>query len=388
LRRWICCQIGAREYYSIPRALQGAGLLEHLITDAWVRPPNLLPRLPGLRRLGDRYHPNLHTAPVRGFTGGWVRFEAAHRLRKTDTWTRMLARNQWFQQRAIAHLRQYSAPTPPPILFSYSYGARELGQFARQQGWPFVLGQIDPGRKAEQRWQAFPQHYWEDWLEECQLADRIVVNSPWSAQWLEAEGIAPEKLVLIPLSYDQDDACATFQRQYPDRFHAERPLQVLFLGQAIARKGIHKLLQAARLLTEQPIHFTIVGAADPKLVAAHTQPNLHWQGAVPRSATPTYYQQADVFLFPTHSDGFGLTQLEAQSWKLPLITSRCCGAVVQEGVNGWVLPEVSAEAIAQTLLIGLHNPSLLAQYSAHSGIAPEFRLTHLQQELCRLSRSF
>lgn len=61
---------------------------------------------------------------------------------------------------------------------------------------------------------------------------------------------------------------------------------------------------------------------------------VRWIGSVPRSATAMYYQLADVFLFPTLSDGFGLTQLEAQAWKLPIITSKFCGEVVKDRVNG------------------------------------------------------
>lgn len=379
---WICCQLGAREHYSIPRALHSRGLLGHLVTDAWV-PPSF-PAIPGMQRLADRYHPELGTAGVKGFTADLLGFEALHRLRKTDAWRRILARNRWFQRRAIAHLQRYK-PSSPPILFSYSYAALDLARFAKQRRWPFVLGQIDPGRKAEQRWQPFPEGYWESWLEECQIADRIIVNSPWSAQWLEAEGIPSEKLVVLPLVLEPDEAAEGFHRQYPEQFSPNRPLRVLFLGQAIARKGIQELLHAARLLAEQPIQFTLVGAVDPALAAAHRAPNLHWVGAVPRSATATYYQQADVFLFPTHSDGFGLTQLEAQTWQLPVIASRYCGAVVQDQVNGLVLAEVSGEAIAQALLTCLHHPSLLSQFAARSGVAPQFRMAHLSQSLYHLS---
>ena len=33
---WICCQLGAREHYAIPRALYRLGMLDYLLTDAWV----------------------------------------------------------------------------------------------------------------------------------------------------------------------------------------------------------------------------------------------------------------------------------------------------------------------------------------------------------------
>lgn len=53
-----------------------------------------------------------------------------------------------------------------------------------------------------------------------------------------------------------------------------------------------------------------------------------------------------MFLFPTLSDGFGLTQLEALGHGLPVIASEFCGRVVESGRNGVVLPELTAEAVA------------------------------------------
>ena len=70
-----------------------------------------------------------------------------------------------------------------------------------------VLGQIDPG-PAEERivselclrngrpianWQRVPTSYWETWREECDLCDRIVVNSAWSRKALIERGCARGK---------------------------------------------------------------------------------------------------------------------------------------------------------------------------------------------------
>jgi len=389
--RWICCQLGAREHYSIPRALYGLGQLRSLVTDAWMLPGDWGGQLPGLRRLGDRFHPTLATAPVTAFTPALLRFEATHRVCQTPHWLRTVARNQWFQAHAGTALRHLAATDPRPhILFSYSYAGLQLGQIAQELGWPFVLGQIDPGVVDEQRWQAVPDAYWDDWRAECALATQILVNSPWSEESLVAEGVPPEKLRVVPLAYEPEGAIAqaqqTFQRQYPAVFSGDRPLRVLFLGQAIPRKGIKELLEAAELLQGQPVEFWIVGAASVELQAAYPNPVIRWLGAVPRSATHSYYQQADVFLFPTHSDGFGLTQLEAQAWNLPLITSRFCGSVVTEQGNGWVLPEVTPEAIAHILRHCLQFPACLTHAAAHTSHAPEFRLPHLQTTLQQLTQ--
>jgi glycosyltransferase involved in cell wall biosynthesis len=97
-------------------------------------------------------------------------------------------------------------------------------------------------------------------------------------------------------------------------------------------------------------------------------------GPVTRDRVGEVYSGADVFIFPTHSDGFGLTQLEAQAWRLPVIASRSCGDVVMDGDNGILLDAVTPEGIRGSLMHCLKNPSLLRKWSAGSGIAEEFRL--------------
>jgi glycosyltransferase involved in cell wall biosynthesis len=98
----------------------------------------------------------------------------------------------------------------------------------------------------------------------------------------------------------------------------------------------------------------------------------------------SYYRDADVFILPTLSDGFGLTQLEAQAWKLPVIASRYCGEVVRDGVNGVVLEEVSGVAIAEVIRGLLRQPEKLLGMSIRSGVEDRFSLTMLASSLRQL----
>ncbi|MDJ0674830.1 MAG: glycosyltransferase family 4 protein [Calothrix sp. MO_167.B42] len=394
---WLCCQIGAREHYAIPRALHQHRQLAHLITDAWVLPQsamNLLPKAV-LANLRERFHPGLTQASVCAFTGSLIAFELAQRLQKKSGWDRTIARNSWFQQQA---LRSLDAIAPqlnsPPTLFAYSYAALKLLRYAKKRGWRTILGQIDPGiveeklvleehakhPSYESNWQAAPSQYWTNWQEECCLADRIIVNSLWSSKALQQVGIPTNKIDIIPLAYQPPKQSCDFVRIYPSTFSTERPLRVLFLGQVILRKGIAALLEAVEILRNQPIEFWIVGSqgiAKPQ----QSHEKVRWIGGVPRSVTAKYYQLADVFLFPTLSDGFGLTQLEAQAWKLPILASRFCGQVVQDKVNGLILHEVTGEAIADALLLCFNNPRQLEIFSQQSTNTQNFSLLQLQHHL-------
>lgn len=367
ISNWICCQIGAREHYAIPRALHENGQLAHLITDAWVPPQSLLGVLPfsPTTALQERFHPALKQASIHAFNLSLINFEITQKLQKTSAWERMIARNYWFQKQAINNLKKLAPQLKTrPILFSYSYAALELFRFAKQQGWLTILGQIDPGPLEEEiviqeyqrspqyrgDWEPVPASYWQTWREECALADCIMVNSQWSRQLLEKAGINSDKIQVVPLVYTPPETAKNFSRTYPESFSQDRPLRVLFLGQVNLRKGIAAILEAVEKLEGYPIEFWIVGSQQIDIpLHLKTHPQIRWVGHVKRSETSQYYQQADVFLFPTLSDGFGLTQLEAQAWKLPIIASRCCGEVVVDGVNGWLLDEVSGEAIINCL---------------------------------------
>lgn len=394
--------MGAREHYAIPRALHQAGQLALSIADAWVLPNSVLNLLPTplLANLRDRFHPDLAGASVHANTCSLIRFELAQRIQKTSGWEQIIARNNWFQQQAVQLLDtltpQLSTANSPPILFAYSYAAQKILRYAKNRGWRTIMGQIDPALVEEQlvleeharhptyqsTWQPAPPQYWANWHSECSLADRIVVNSLWSSQALQQVGIPADKIDIIPLAYEPPLEAGDFVRTYPAVFSAERPLRVLFLGQIILRKGIVALMEAASLLRTQPIEFWLVGSSGiARPEAATIQGQLQWIGSVPRSATAKYYQQADVFLFPTLSDGFGLTQLEAQAWKLPVIASKFCGAVVEDRVNGLILQEVTGEAIADALLFCLNQPRQLEAFSRASANACSFSLSQLQHHL-------
>jgi glycosyltransferase involved in cell wall biosynthesis len=208
-----------------------------------------------------------------------------------------------------------------------------------------------------------------------------VVNSLWSQAALIAEGVPAAKIRVVPLGYNEPQAAAAFQREYPAAFTPSRPLRVLFLGQVNLRKGVGPLLDAIRLLRGEPIKFTFVGPIQLSIPSdLREDPNICWVGAVPHEDTARFYQEADVFLFPTFSDGFGLTQLEAQAWKLPIVATRFCGDVVEHGKNGWLLGEVTGCAIAASIRLCLAEPVRLRELSANSTRIERFGLARVGEQ--------
>jgi glycosyltransferase involved in cell wall biosynthesis len=396
---WICSQIGAREHYAIPRAIHKNQCLSYLITDAWVHPQSILAKLPSqtFKKLSDRFHDDLNISKIIHFTNSLINFEISQRLQPRNQWETMINRNLWFQRKVLQKLPEITPKlNNQPVFFSYSYAALDLLKYAKSQGWLTILGQIDPGPVEEKivleeqskysqdtsSWQPAPPEYWSSWQEECSLADQIIVNSTWSSRALQQVGISANKINVVPLAYEFPQSAQNFIRTYPQSFSSDRPLRVLFLGQVIIRKGIIALLEAAKLLKNEPIEFWIVGSLGIKIPESIYRLNqVHWFNLVPRSATDEFYRKADIFLFPTLSDGFGLTQLEAQAWKLPIIASQYCGEVVEHGINGLKLDEVSGKSIAQSLIYCVNNPKQLQLFADQAIENTNFSLSKLRQSL-------
>ena len=402
---WICCQLGAREHYAIPRALHAHGALTKLITEFWFPPDSEFLRiLPSSLKqdLRGRYHPDLASVDAENLNFSALIFEIISRICAQSGWTQIMARNQWFQRKVISVLSDYqrSILNSRPVVFAYSYAALEILRYAKQRGWRTVLGQIDPGPVEEEivaeevarepelgaKWEPAPPIYWKHWREECELADRIVVNSEWSRTCLAKAGVNGSKLFVIPLAYEMPEVGR--ERRYPDRFDEQRPLRVLFLGQINLRKGFARLLKAIDLLEDEPIEFYFVGPMQISIPHnLRNDPRLRWLGSVMRNEANKFYQDADLLVFPTLSDGFGLTQLEAQAWSLPIIASQFCGDVVRHGVNGIVLDELSPDAISSVLRSCVHEPERLCALALNAITGDQFSLKAAAKNLLGLFES-
>ncbi len=396
---WICCQHGAREHYAVPRALKRLGVEVRMITDLWWRPSEGS-QFRISSALQGRFHPDFSAGEVIDFSCRSIARRLVQRLRRRQWYCEQEEINEDFQRHCLSALKKIPDDASPRVVFAYSYAASEILSYARGRGWKTVLGQIDPGPiesrlvieeyerlgLAPSRFYLPPEGYWDRWWTETELADHIVVNSEWSAACLKEEKVSAEKIHVVPCAYEAAPQTASFKRIYPDAFSNDRPMKVLFLGQPVVRKGIHLVIEAAEKMLGLPVRFTIVGG-NTDLPDLRLPDNVEWVGQIPRQETANYYRSADVFLLPTLSDGFALTQLEALSWKLPVLVSRHCGEVITDGVNGILLAEVSADAIRNTLEGLLAKPDALQRMSETPDVLAGFGLEAIGQRLLRLTRA-
>ncbi len=426
---WFCAQIGAREHYAIPRALYSRGRLRTLYADFWAS--LTYRRVLGsgsfgpLRSLAGRYHPGLAEARIESWNVRSVASEVLLRFRSKvrSPWSRspvasspyhgFIEIGRKFACNVRDSLNRRSDLGPESIFFAYDTGALETLEWCHDRGIRCIVNQIDPNRvevdlvceesKLWPGWQPYPVEVPEEYFrrreQEWALADRVVVNSAFCRDALIKQGVPPSKLVVIPLSYEIESGgevttnpkpgSATPSQLSAFSFSASRPLRVLFLGQVILRKGIQYLVEAAKLLEGENIQFDIVGPIGISEDAVRSAPaNMKFHGRANRDQAADWYRAADVFVLPTISDGFAITQIEAMAYGLPVVTTPCCGDVVTDGVDGFILAPRDPEALAKTLLRYAQDPDLLRSHREAALVkSKQFTLEHLAANLLKLEES-
>jgi glycosyltransferase involved in cell wall biosynthesis len=92
---------------------------------------------------------------------------------------------------------------------------------------------------------------------------------------------------------------------------------VLFTGRLVEKKGVELFLEVARRMSS--LQFVMIG--NGPLRPAPTK-NLIWIPFVPPERMEIVYRAADIFLLPSHGEGFPLSVLEALATGLPVIASK------------------------------------------------------------------
>lgn len=119
-----------------------------------------------------------------------------------------------------------------------------------------------------------------------------------------------------------------------------------------------------RALENCDIEITVagpIGISEDAVAQAPANVNVTFTVPVPRDRVSALCRAADVFVLPTLSDGFGMTQVEATGHGCPVAATPNCGRVVTDGEDGFIITPRDAEALADGLLILSRNRRRLHQ---------------------------
>jgi glycosyltransferase involved in cell wall biosynthesis len=277
-------------------------------------------------------------------------------------------------------------------VYALSSAALELLQHAREHGLRAVLEQpsapmriegtlIEEERRKFPKWEyGQPEESTRQSLVdrealEWEAAQTIVVPSEFVARSIGCANGPTQKCVLVPYGFEG-------WRQFAPRTHRRDVLRVLAVGSVRLQKGVQYLFEAAMLLPDR-FRFRAVGdVAISEAAIARIGPRICLEGVVPRLSMKSYYEWADVFVFPSICDGFGLVLIEALAAGLPVVTTSNTGVAIRDGVEGFVVPICDGPAIADRLRRLDEDRDLLRRMSAAALVrAQEFTLEKYAERL-------
>ncbi|HTA14567.1 MAG TPA: lysylphosphatidylglycerol synthase domain-containing protein [Solirubrobacteraceae bacterium] len=171
------------------------------------------------------------------------------------------------------------------------------------------------------------------------------------------------------------------------RFASDEALRILFIGQAVERKGLPVLLRAFEALREQvPATLTLVGASLEEIAPMLLDDRgVLALGKVSEERKHAELARAEVLCAPSlRGESFGMVLTEAFAASTPVVTSNIPGYrdVARDGVEGLLVPPGDALALAEALrTLALDPARRAAMAAAARARAERFSWTHVAEEV-------
>lgn len=362
MKLFIAVQIGARHSYAVPSILEKAGILETFYTDAVGNAGlegkvlNLIPK-------------SLVRSPLENLSG---RNLPTNLINKTSTFP-LLTLNYILQKRlAGADLRRNAK------IFA-NFG-EQLGKAIVKQGFGgathyfSMFGECTPAlRHAKEKglttvteiFILLNSHYIVEkerakypelettpdqdlvddafvWLREvCSLSDWLIAPSLAVKEDLVKNfDVLPDRCFVVPYS---------IKDTWFENNNIPNKGKILMVGTADLRKGIHILGIAAQKLKPKNYEFRIAGNVSESIKHSHLTESLNFLGRIPREKIQNEYLNADVFVLPSFAEGSASATYEALACGLPVITTQASGSVIRDGIEGFIVPEGDAQALADRI---------------------------------------
>lgn len=205
------------------------------------------------------------------------------------------------------------------------------------------------------------QRLYRAWSKHILLkADYVLCRGTRSLCFAEALGCAGEKCLAWPLmSVDLRSKPLVSSPSLKQVFaRHEGRIKIGYVGRFVREKGLIELCEAFRTLQADASLFLVGAGPLAEQMRGFRRPGdgveiVPW---VEPWELPYLYGQFDVFVLPSYYDGFSTVCSEAASMSLPLIVSDqvgCAPDLVEEGLNGFVVPAENVEKLAGALDNGI-----------------------------------
>jgi glycosyltransferase involved in cell wall biosynthesis len=210
--------------------------------------------------------------------------------------------------------------------------------------------------------------------------DRLISNSEVGATYLkDALGAPADRVHCIP--HEVPDLKALTAKgqgiQAPQQAPNET-LRLITVGQMIPRKGIDRLLQALHRLRARGyrnLSLVCIGSGydldtlQEMSRSLQLEDCVEWVGQIEYDRMGEYLSAADVFVFPTLEDVWGMAPLEAMVWGKPIICSKysgCAESMILEGKTGFQIDPNDPKTIADAIEKFIQHPHWITLMGAQA----------------------
>jgi glycosyltransferase involved in cell wall biosynthesis len=209
-------------------------------------------------------------------------------------------------------------------------------------------------------------------------ADAVVVYGEHVKRYLVSEAVPAERIFVAAHAVDNDVYNRKISEEKKTALRQElgiEPAQkvVLYLGRLEEIKGLPYLVKAFKSLQGNDAILLLVGTGSQRAYLEQfireqmLVDRVRFVDYVPPEKTVLYYALAWVYVLPSittpvFKEPWGLVVNEAFNQSVPVIATDAVGAaaggLVQDGINGFVVPEQNSKALAQVLRCILDDPGL------------------------------
>lgn len=186
------------------------------------------------------------------------------------------------------------------------------------------------------------------------IPSAIIVNSQASRRSIleSVDWVDPARLLVLPNGVEADSLRAMPRA---DLGMPDDAVVFGFLGRWEGRKGIREVADAwPRVVAALPHAHLVIAGWGPDETAFRSwlagATNVHWLGF--RKDAGSVMKALDVFVAPSHYEGFGLVLAEAMAVGTPVITTLASSMpeIVTDRVEGRVVPVKDAAALAKAMI--------------------------------------
>ena len=168
---------------------------------------------------------------------------------------------------------------------------------------------------------------------------RVLVLNRFSEEY--AKRYAAGRVEVVPNFVDGHDM---FAREMV----SEKVRHAVFVGHVRREKGAIEILKAAEQLPD--VKFTLIGPVQQEIADMICGSNVELAGTQTHERVQQILRKADVFLFPSYTEGFANALLEAMAAGLPVIaTDVGANAELIEKEGGIIIPAGEADAIVKAI---------------------------------------